>query len=816
MDFKLDQATKALANATASNQTTLSADPSTAASASIEKAIDALALAAECFPLNKAQSSEGDWKPSPRSLDRFMLSLLSLISSKLWPSLPKETQELSTSLVLLSSPQFRYSRIPVFHVLCSQIKDSQDLTALSRILSLIKKLLTQQSILDLAIDCIGDRIKWNQFTAIICVLPDKISNASSGRFADPFFEFRAFSNYILKDTCKTLSVAVDLASNAFTEMESCIPFISILWTKLCRLGYYKNLAHLLVHYTLKSWSNQSPQFGSEIMSQILLMIDIDQLQKVVPCIIHELSLLHDRCSASKMTQVLFKLIPSDKITSSVTIQSLFRDFTKLIKASHLEIRIMLKTFSTFEKEFALSVESSLLELVSLWASPSFCQKSLESDHYNLTCAILMALGYVKISVLTGPGGMIGKSSTTSWEQKLETLLMKGVQQHLSSTSPVKRTRGMVLGECVMAKLRPDVPLTFDLADSDSTQEITFLKSLTAIPPNDSIAAPKTETGSSHAQNESSASVDQDLEVSDESSEDDDDDDLTPLPQSDSRVNSKIPIYLRDCVTNLRAEDPEIQESTLHALPNIITRADHGDLIDLFPTLGRQLLDLQNPYEVKDFDLFLQESVVCLGVRVPKLMARMLVDTLVADERGLMGRLTVLRYISFIVTVGMKRGGMVPEKANALVKKSSQETSFISCVPDFYFPLVDNFPFLFSLYDTNQLAHNALVESFLKTAALVLKCSENSVHSLRMARELFDILPSIPYASQDSNTRDSILLGFNIILSVVPPVLFLDEMGGPDSVAKVLRYLSGIRGVENDEERVAKTEFIEVKMGAFVN
>ncbi|ORY48611.1 hypothetical protein BCR33DRAFT_735454 [Rhizoclosmatium globosum] len=396
--------------------------------------------------------------------------------------------------------------------------------------------------------------------------------------------------------------------------------------------------------------------------------------------------------------------------------------------------------------------------------------------------------YSNIVILIG----LSHAKKLEADQKLESAFMKGVQGYLSSTSVIKRTRGMVVGELLMSKLRPEMPLNFDV---DETDEVRMLRKLAK---GESAGEP-----SSKSNTNSSVSVPQTkTEVVDES---EDEEELAPLPNPDSRINSKKPIYLRDCMANLRIEDPDVQDLALKTLPNLITMADTSDLADVFDTLCQQLLLLQNPYDMADFDLFVQESMVCLGVRLPKLTAKALNEALVSDEKSLMSRLAILRWMTFIVAVGTKRGSLAQENTSALVKKSTEKVAFANSFPDFFFPLIDNFPYINSLHSSTGLSHNALLDSYLKTTALILKCAENSIHSLRMAHDLFEILPTIEYLQQDGNARNSILLAFNIILSVVPPALFADEMGGREAINRAVWFLQGAIKGENDEERVERAE-----------
>ncbi|KAJ3342335.1 TEL2, telomere maintenance protein 2 [Entophlyctis luteolus] len=359
--------------------------------------------------------------------------------------------------------------------------------------------------------------------------------------------------------------------------------------------------------------------------------------------------------------------------------------------------------------------------------------------------------------------------------------------------------GMFLGETIMKVLRPEISLSFDLNKSD--KDVLFLNSLADVRDMD-MESTKTEIIKVPAEQVESSKkvirggntsfgVVETVEISDS--------DFKPLltPGSEHMPTQRKTLYLRDCIKNLGSENPDLIEIALHALPSIIAKSDRHDLEDVFETLSQRLLAAQNTFDVDDFELYIQECILAIGIRLPKLIAKKLNEWLTGDDRALMARIAALRYIAIIVSTGMNRTSSSSAVSTAKGKLAEEKTQFINTLPEFFFPLIDSFIFLNSLYESHQTAHHLLIDSFLKTATIILKSSENSIACINMARELLSTVLKITYDDQDTSSRQSLLTSVNIVFAIVPTVLVEDEFGVDALTASVL-YLENAACVENDE------------------
>ncbi|KAI8614315.1 hypothetical protein BC830DRAFT_1128099 [Chytriomyces sp. MP71] len=734
--------------------------------------------------------------PSTRAFDRLLAAALPLLANRHRIAFSYEHGALLTRLFVSPTRSGTASLLFLssFHALASSLRPSVNLDQLNNISDTLKMLLCTRSLQWLIKDAScadGRATSWTQFVSVLCSLPDKISNIVKGTTKDNFFESRAFTEFLIQN-------CLDIASVQDSDAEDLIKSASVLLSKLCRLNYYILLASSLV--------DRLDKVSDSRFAPLLALIDTDQLTKLIPCIIEQLAFRQQATGVAPRVK-LESLFPVNEVLDNRAIQSILKDHSRLVKLKQEEVLILFDYCSLFPSDSGLHIRDVMLELVSLWASPPFASKSTSESNMSLTRSILLCVRFIDVDA----------DFSKAWAQNLEQCFMRGMQLYMSSTVDLKRTRAMVLGEIILAKIRPDIPLSFELCSDNP--EIQFLRGLVTPLANeyftDTTEVPIGISSRRSEQNMMSEIAEEEdpdapVHVANYASDDvanaeDTDVDLAPLPEADGRINSKKPIYIRDCVRNIRSEDPDVVEATLQVLSSLISSADPGDLSDLFDSLCPTLLNLQNTYELEEFELFIQEAFIAIGLQLPNQIAKFLNDALIEEERGFAGRMLVLRYMAFIVTAS--RNGNYGTRTQTQALKPALKTGiFSSSLPHFYFPLLDSFMYLRSRYLSNELAHNALMDSFLKTATLILKCSENTPQCLRMTRELFDLVLTIEYAQQDSSTRNSILMAFGIMLSVVPKHLFLVEIDGA-SVESGKAYLETLLIVENDEDRVVKARML---------
>ncbi|KAI8828865.1 hypothetical protein BJ741DRAFT_401154 [Chytriomyces cf. hyalinus JEL632] len=745
-----------------------------------------------------------------RSLDRFAVAAVDIIAMS-----PFDSERAALTALLIEpthsldfEPNLEVQSMRIhtcFHALAARIRPTCPKDWSSRVLSALKDLLLTHPLETFAQ---ADRTAWTLFVAILCLLPDKISNsfASETSAIDAFFAPIPFTQHIIDDILDSRVVKTD----------KIVSQMALLLTKLCRLNRYDLIASNLI---------QRAQIDSEPISKLILKIDADQLLKLMLSVLKQLSL--GNYSVAKAGRIFESILPNEDVAQHTSAMSIFRDFSMLVKLGEPEIRILCGYYAKFSSKTGLQISTALEECLSLWATASFAKNSTETAHLSLITSILVSLAQMDFNSLE-----------PERRRRVENVVNQGMHLYLSSTVEVKRKSGMVLGECFTKAIRPNTPLSFELDENDSL--VKKLRSLVILSSDDEGSEESkvsaTGNGLTLASLRDTSKVDRrrekvieqdpdafvedliagnesddeserdDLEKEDaDSSNESDGDDLVPLATPDDRINSKKPFYLRDCLKNLRSEDPDIIEVTLQSLSSLVASANLTDLSNIMQDLYPRLLNLQNTYQLDDFELFVQEAIVGMGIRVPKLAAKFLNAGLMEDERMLMGRLAILRYMAFTVTAGRNRGDLVSRNPDlAAVKSTASTSSFSSSLPDFFYPLVDGFAFLYGLNAVEDLAHNILVESFLKTAALIVKCSENTTHCLKMARELLQLALNINFATHDANTKSTLLLVFGITVSAPPKQLLHIEFD-----SRILNacseYLEVFIAEEPDSDLVDKAE-----------
>jgi hypothetical protein len=118
--------------------------------------------------------------------------------------------------------------------------------------------------------------------------------------------------------------------------------------------------------------------------------------------------------------------------------------------------------------------------------------------------------------------------------------------------------------------------------------------------------------------------------------DDDEDDLRESP---------TPLYLRQCLDMLRTPDTQDaawtrHESALGAMSPLI-RSNPADLPDLTVPLCVAILNLENKFDLHDFDVRTEAGLVSLAVMQPVLAGERLIKDFFSSQVGLSTRLSVL-------------------------------------------------------------------------------------------------------------------------------------------------------------------------------
>lgn len=113
-----------------------------------------------------------------------------------------------------------------------------------------------------------------------------------------------------------------------------------------------------------------------------------------------------------------------------------------------------------------------------------------------------------------------------------------------------------------------------------------------------------------------------------------DDDLSDVSEI------KTPLYLRDCLTSLRSDDPKTIEVVMKVLTPLIASRPH-DLPELAQSLASTLLHVLNNYELEDFDAQKMEAMTALIEYEPTTVIPFLTNEFYAPNYSIHERYVIL-------------------------------------------------------------------------------------------------------------------------------------------------------------------------------
>ena len=302
----------------------------------------------------------------------------------------------------------------------------------------------------------------------------------------------------------------------------------------------------------------------------------------------------------------------------------------------------------------------LNEVASCWSQTVFVLHTGMSLQHHVTHFLLSALpmlGIDKVEV-----------------SPLVTTLMNGVSVRLASSLDEIRKDGMRVAELVGKCM--DNPLKFEELDHErEIDEVGIADIPTEERPDEEIIRKKGRRAKyMRASHRAAKQVDPDAEyVSDQDSSDspqsddnsgkdsdfqddedsiwDDEEPLIPYNLDDDEEDLRetpTPLYLRQCLDMLRTPGTEgaacsRHESALEAMSSLV-RSNPADLPDLTVPLCNAILNLENRFELPDFDVHTEAGLLSLTVMQPILAGECLIKESFSGQFGLSTRLSVLHTI----------------------------------------------------------------------------------------------------------------------------------------------------------------------------
>uniref|UniRef100_UPI00398ECA23 telomere length regulation protein TEL2 homolog n=1 Tax=Pristiophorus japonicus TaxID=55135 RepID=UPI00398ECA23 len=351
-----------------------------------------------------------------------------------------------------------------------------------------------------------------------------------------------------------LSVLERICQRLKGGMDCSLAFVSQLLGKICIQGHSDPLLQVLVpRLTLLT---QSDGIWQRISWRLVEDVPERWMESVIS------GLVRLAAGPDVLSRLLGSLVLKNKKAEFVLTHKLL-----LLQYHHTTavLQSLLGYLAGEKSRDSLLIEV-LKKLLETWGNSSAVRHTPIEQQLYISKAIVISLAQL--------------SHTQIQEHRAELLsrMMAGMECHLDSNLPRVRRLGMVVAECLSARVNTgDHRLRFQYEEDDETRELLSLSSRRhpsswECPPQQH-SDDSSQTDSSQTAAESRQSV-QTVRDTESESELDSDDELIPYDLSaDTELRrGRAPVYVSDCVeVLLTSEDPERVEITLKVVENLIRK-----------------------------------------------------------------------------------------------------------------------------------------------------------------------------------------------------------------------------------------------------
>ncbi|GCB71513.1 hypothetical protein scyTo_0001604 [Scyliorhinus torazame] len=417
-------------------------------------------------------------------------------------------------------------------------------------------------------------------------------------------------------------------------------------------------------------------------------------------------------------------------------------------------------------------------------------------------------------------------------------MMAGMECHLDSNIARVRQLGMVVAECLSARLNSeDHRLKFQYVEDDELRELRSLSTLRSL---SSWEAPPQQHRDGDSQMESRPNLGkskqpvQRTQDTEAESELDSDDELIPYDLSiDTELQrSQAPVYVSDCVEVLRTSaHPEQIEITLKIVENLIRKNPTASR-EVSVQFAQVFLHLEDKFNISGFIGLRQRGLVAITVTDIIPVTQYLTAEFYAANYSLTQRLDILDVLALAAqelsqpdssqraanetpSIQLLREApdthnpsqqwkkIIEERIENKTRRFAKGTSRpeAKAVPNrlgpvaghFFFPLIRN-------YDRPQSPFDFLAEQplmmgrLIHTLAILMYFSVNVPIAIHMGKALLDFTWAVRYHT-DTYVRQGTLFAVSSILLSVPSHILLTEV--PDELLEMRSWLADV--AENDPD-----------------
>lgn len=467
---------------------------------------------------------------------------------------------------------------------------------------------------------------WNQLLPLISSIPDKMFNIMK-KHTDPRFKMESF--------LQALSVQLRDFLTSTAQIDPSFPFYSLWLAKLDSMG------KLEVGMTALNPIISAAR-GSEVIAFVFERLPSITTERAILTFLSSPKVSGDRNLVHLLKNVFSSLFSSSSTARFVFTEKLFatcslpwwilRNIIDFLHSQRDPKDVTNWWMTTLEKMASTAGNSRFIK-----NEPYLRQRRL-----NRCLIYILEKGYVEKEELEVSQFMIS--------------LMGAVQELLNQPSQRDMSLGMRLGEAFSKILDPANALQFDGPRKDTDdepddapvieEEETFLDeavyayleaSLYINPMEDyfsfldhsyGVSSKKSGSGQpSTGRYKKGKFVQMSL-----------DDDLSDVSEV------KTPLYLRDCLTSLRSDDPKVLEVAMKVLAPLISSRPH-DLPELAQSLSSTLLHVINNYELENFDEQKLEAMTALIEYEPSRVIPFLTSEFYAANYSIHERYVILDSLS---------------------------------------------------------------------------------------------------------------------------------------------------------------------------
>uniref|UniRef100_A0A8D2KVY5 Telomere length regulation protein TEL2 homolog n=1 Tax=Varanus komodoensis TaxID=61221 RepID=A0A8D2KVY5_VARKO len=453
----------------------------------------------------------------------------------------------------------------------------------------------------------------------------------------------------------------------------------------------------------------------------------------------------------------------------------------------------------------------LKELLEAWGSSSAVKHSPAEQQLYISKAILICLSHLNEEEIMGS------------RQELLSSMMEGMKCHLDSNSPRIRHMGMVVAECLSARITPEEPaLKFQVTRA---AKLTGVSSCcrsgrpSAAPDVPSLGVESV----SGASEEVSQGTDSEL---------DSDDDLVPYDMSQDKElkKTKAPSYIRDCLEILTGpEDADKYEATMGVL-EVLIRRNPAPAREVSVELAKVLLHLEEKSYIDGFVGLRQRALVAITVTDPVPVAQHLTSEVYSLNYSLRQRMDILDVLAMAAQELSQPGPAKSSPPPAPTPSSIQVLPGRAAAPDwrkvvnerirsktrrfakftpselphapnrfgpvaghFFFPLLQKFDRPLATFDL--LGDDHLVLGRLThTLAVLMYFAVHTLVAARMGKALLEFVWTLRFHT-DTYVRQGLLSCISSILLSVPAERLLED--ATDELLETQSWLADVTEKDPD-------------------